>query len=281
MPGITQISAVAGADKSLAWVARPGRLVYGEHEVTALTITYPTAVNDWIKKVEIETAEEVPYEVDGVTEMTTKVTLPYTAGMLLPNTLIAGNMLYLWAVAVGPNGETFKTLSLEMPLLAHGITPLAGVVEPVDTIETAEVDETGHLIFTKLDGTELDAGSVIGPQGTSIVSAEITDGNLTLTLSDASTLGPFAVRGPQGHSIASAAVDGEGNLTLTLDDEAGTVLGPWNIKGPKGDKGDIGNTGTTAYQAAVAGGYTGTEAEFNTLFAGLGDISAALDAIVG
>ena len=42
-----------------------------------------------------------------------------------------------------------------------------------------------------------------------------------------------------------------------------------------------GLSGKSAYQSAVDGGYTGTESDFNTLFAGLGDISAALDAIVG
>ena len=35
-------------------------------------------------------------------------------------------------------------------------------------------------------------------------------------------------------------------------------------KGDKGDKGDAGADGTTAYQAAVAGGYEGTEQEFNS-----------------
>jgi integrin beta 8 len=63
---------------------------------------------------------------------------------------------------------------------------------------------------------------------------------------------------------------------------AGTSLvGPAGADGADGTNGTNGTDGTTAYEAAFAGGYTDTEANFNTLFAGLGDISAALDLIVG
>ena len=43
----------------------------------------------------------------------------------------------------------------------------------------------------------------------------------------------------------------------------------------------LGLPGKSAYQAAVDGGYTGTEQEFNTALASIGDINAALDAING
>lgn len=46
-------------------------------------------------------------------------------------------------------------------------------------------------------------------------------------------------------------------------------------KGPKGSKGD------SPYQVAAAGGYTGTEADFNGALSALGDIGAVLDAING
>lgn len=43
----------------------------------------------------------------------------------------------------------------------------------------------------------------------------------------------------------------------------------------------LGLPGKSAYQAAVDGGFTGTEDEFNASLASIGDINAALDAING
>lgn len=43
----------------------------------------------------------------------------------------------------------------------------------------------------------------------------------------------------------------------------------------------LGLPGKSAYQAAVDGGFTGSEQEFNAALASIGDINAALDAING
>lgn len=43
----------------------------------------------------------------------------------------------------------------------------------------------------------------------------------------------------------------------------------------------LGLSGKSAYQAAVDGGFTGSEQEFNQSLASIGDINAALDAING
>lgn len=43
----------------------------------------------------------------------------------------------------------------------------------------------------------------------------------------------------------------------------------------------LGLPGKSAYQAAVDGGFTGSEQEFNQSLASIGDINAALDAING
>lgn len=43
----------------------------------------------------------------------------------------------------------------------------------------------------------------------------------------------------------------------------------------------LGLPGKSAYQAAVDGGFTGNEQEFNAALASIGDINAALDAING
>lgn len=47
--------------------------------------------------------------------------------------------------------------------------------------------------------------------------------------------------------------------------------------GAPGTKGD---PGKSAYQSAQDGGYTGTEQEYNTIFASIGSINAALNAIL-
>ena len=80
---------------------------------------------------------------------------------------------------------------------------------------------------------------------------------------------------------ASGEFDGADGLTPTIGDNGNWYLGETDTgkpsrgeKGDKGDKGDNGETGATgaagatgadgksAYQYAVDGGYTGTEAEF-------------------
>ncbi len=43
----------------------------------------------------------------------------------------------------------------------------------------------------------------------------------------------------------------------------------------------VGLPGKSAYQAAVDGGFTGSEQEFNQSLASIGDINTALDAING
>ena len=54
----------------------------------------------------------------------------------------------------------------------------------------------------------------------------------------------------------------------------------WNA-GQGGAPGKDGLPGKSAYQAAVDGGYIGSEQEFNAALASIGDINAALDAING
>lgn len=51
--------------------------------------------------------------------------------------------------------------------------------------------------------------------------------------------------------------------------------------GAPGADGKDGAPGKSAYQAAKEKGYTGTEEEFNTALASIGDINTALDAING
>ena len=91
-------------------------------------------------------------------------------------------------------------------------------------------------------------------------------------------------------------VDAAGNLNWTASDPALPPVPQVNIKGPTGPVGEPGETGpvgppgpigptgapgTSAYAAAQAGGFSGSEAEFNTQLASLGNLNTALDRING
>ena len=68
------------------------------------------------------------------------------------------------------------------------------------------------------------------------------------------------------------------------------VQGPIGQTGPQGVQGPVGATGATgpqgipgkcAYQVAVDGGYTGTEAEYIELLVNIGSVPVALAALLG
>lgn len=137
---------------------------------------------------------------------------------------------------VGPKGDQGVTGAKG----DKGDTGATGV-----SVYQAVVDETGNLIITLDDASQLNAGSVVGPQG------------------------PQGVQGPAGRSIASSGVvvDEGGFLQVTLTDgttiNAGYVVGPQGSTGPqgiKGDKGDKGDTGDTGPQGTsyTVNGKTGS-----------------------
>lgn len=79
---------------------------------------------------------------------------------------------------------------------------------------------------------------------------------------------PEGLRGPTGY-IFTPSVSSEGVLSWSND---GGLSNPEsvNIRGPKGDTGAAGADGKSAYASAQDGGYTGTEAQFNTNLAAVG-----------
>jgi hypothetical protein len=121
------------------------------------------------------------------------------------------------------------------------------------------------------------APGATGPQGVSVYQAVVDgDGNLQITLDDASQLnagsvigpqGSQGVQGPAGRSIADSGVvvDAGGNLQVTLTDgvtvNAGYVVGPQGSTGPKGDTGDTGATGAKGDTGDT--GATGTSYSVN------------------
>jgi len=109
------------------------------------------------------------------------------------------------------------------------------------SVYQAVVDGDGNLQITLDDATQINAGSVVGPQGAQ------------------------GVQGPAGRSIAAngVVVDANGNLQITLTDStvinAGHVVGPQGstgATGAKGDKGDTGETGATGATGPQGESYT-------------------------
>ena len=82
--------------------------------------------------------------------------------------------------------------------------------------------------------------------------------------------GPRGVQGIQGEQGLQGFPGPQGERGL---------MGTPGVPGIKGDRGLQGVPGISAYQSAISGGYSGTEARFNNDIASMGDIGAVLDAI--
>ena len=76
--------------------------------------------------------------------------------------------------------------------------------------------------------------------------------------------------------------DATGTKTATINDGADGAKGDTGATGPQGPKGDTGPAGSdgqSAYGAAQAGGYTGTEATFYADLAAIQNLAAELAAM--
>jgi len=135
---------------------------------------------------------------------------------------------------IGPKGDQGATG-------ATGATGAKG--DQGVSVYQAVVDGDGNLQITLDDATQINAGSVVGPQGAQ------------------------GAQGPAGRSIANSGVvvDANGYLQVTLTDgstiNAGYVVGPQGSTGAKGDKGDTGATGATGAKGDT--GATGTSYTVN------------------
>ena len=80
--------------------------------------------------------------------------------------------------------------------------------------------------------------------------------------------GPQGIQGEKGDTGDTGAQGPQGEQGIQGPEGPKGDTGPAGPQGEKGDKGDTGATGDpgkSAYQAAVDGGYAGTEAEFNVI----------------
>lgn len=133
-------------------------------------------------------------------------------------------------------------------------------------IKAVEVSQSGRLIFTLTDGSEIDLGDIRGPAGPQGIQG------IQGPAGKDGAQGPRGNPGPKGDSFQTVVEDdGDGNITIrTLTGEEGGTGTPgvtftpsvsadgvlsWtndggldnpepvNIKGPAGQKGDTGATG--------------------------------------
>ena len=89
-------------------------------------------------------------------------------------------------------------------------------------VKAVEVTDAGRLVFTLTDGSVIDLGSVMGPQGPK---------------GETGPAGPQGQTGPQGEKGDTGATGAEGPKGATGD------TGPKGEPGEKGEKGDKGDTG--------------------------------------
>ena len=152
-----------------------------------------------------------------------------------------------------------------------------------------EVASSGHLIYDaagqqmpQRSRLKFGGASVVTDDGTyTIVSGVKGDKGDTGAKGDKGDKGDTGDQGPQG-AAWYPAVDGLGNLTFVLSETA-TPPPAYNIRGPQGPQGETGpqgeqgiqgpqgEAGESAYTAASKGGYTGTETQFNSDLAKIGN----------
>ena len=90
--------------------------------------------------------------------------------------------------------------------------------------------------------------------------------------------GPKGDTGPQGPKGDTGATGPKGNTGDVGPKGPKGDTGPQGPQGPKGDTGAAGADGKSAYASAKDGGYTGTEAQFNTDLAVVGSKQAKITA---
>lgn len=144
------------------------------------------------------------------------------------------------------------------------------------SVTSASVNDSGHLIITLSNGQNLDAGLVKGADGTSInikgdlsSSADLPNsgqqiGDCYLISGDlwvytnsteSGSVNGFknagTIQGPAGRGITAVNINASGQLVITYSDSETENVGKI-----------VGDNGKSAYEIAVANGYTGSESEW-------------------
>ena len=134
------------------------------------------------------------------------------------------------------------------------------------------VSEDGKLIWNGTEETmpQIPAANIRGPKGEK---------------GEQGPQGPQGIQGPKGDTGATGSQGPKGDTGATgatgpKGDKGDT--GPQGIQGPKGDTGATGASGSdgqSAYAAAQAGGYSGTQAQFYAELAAMQGLEASLASI--
>lgn len=132
-----------------------------------------------------------------------------------------------------------------------------------------DADELTNAINTALAQAKA-SGEFDGPQGPAGPKGDT---------GDTGPQGIQGIQGPQGEKgdkgDAFTYSDFTAEQLAALKGEKGDI----GAQGPKGDTGDTGPAGQSAYAAAQAGGYTGTQTNFYADLAAMQGLASALAAI--
>ena len=141
-------------------------------------------------------------------------------------------------------------------------------------------EEAGSQSFDVMDGATGPQGET-GPQGPqgekgdAFTYADFTAEQLAALKGEKGDTGATGLQGPQGEHGQKGDTGDVGPQGPKGDTGAQGETGP---QGPKGDTGAAGADGKSAYASAKDGGYTGTEAQFNTELAAVGGKQARITA---
>ena len=133
--------------------------------------------------------------------------------------------------AQGPQGTT----GAQGPQGIQGNTGAAGV-----DVTSATINGSDELVLTLSDASQVNAGSVVGPQGAT--GAQGPQGIQGAT-------GPAGADGADGVDVSSATISGD-NLVITLSDSTNITAG--NVRGPQGSQGATGSAGADGADGAAA-----------------------------
>lgn len=201
----------------------------------------------------------------------------YTGDAVPPLSVVDGDLIYML-----DGGTTVNLGSVKGPKGDTGIQGPAGETGPQGaTGPQGEKGADGVSVTHGWNGTVL---SVTSASGTSYADLKGDKGDAGATgprgpqgeTGPQGDTGPKGDTGPQGETGATGPKGPKGDTGATGPQGPQGETGP---QGPKGDTGATGAAGQSAYEAAQAGGYTDTQANFYADLAAMQGLAAHLAAI--
>lgn len=214
-------------------VPMTGALQMGGNRIT--NVGAPTAATDAVRQSDLQAvSDEVDHILDGTTPAFIPVATETKVGGIKPGT----------NVNVGTDGtltietDAAPTSGSNKPLQSGGAyTALA------DKLDAPDGGTTGQILTVGASG----AAEWADPPDTGVTTFNNRSGAVT----------------PQAGDYSADMIEFADGETFQQKYDAGELTGPQGIQGPAGADGQ------SAYQAAVAAGYTGTESVFNEALATL------------